>query len=626
MITSNKNKNRIYPSKNTKRQGRIKTTVFRKEEKNSDPKKNKKVSYKSKTRSHLPFLGTHLKKPDVIPPLKDGDIRIIPLGGVEEIGRNMTIIEYKDDIIIIDAGLEFADEDTPGIDYIIPNTEYLEKRRSNIRGIIITHGHLDHIGAIPYIVNRLGNPPIYTMEFAALLIKKRQEEFPNLPKLDLKIIKDTNEIIVLGENLKFRFFGVTHAIPDSNGIIIETPYGDIVNTGDIRVETLNNKPVKEEVDQYNFFKKRKILLLTMDSTGIDRPGWSVPEFGIRNTIDKIISETKGRLIIATFASQVERIIEFMKMAKKYNRKVIIEGRSMKTIIAIIQQLNLINTDHLIPISEIQNYPVNKILIIATGAQGEEFAALMRMSNKTHRQVHLEKEDTIILSSSIIPGNEGAIAKLKDNLYRHNSKIITYLDSNVHAGGHGKYEDLKWVHEQINYKFFMPVHGHHYMVKIHAELARLLGVKEENMVIPENGNIVEIREKGTKIIKLKESAPSNMILVDGFSVGGTQNVVIRDRKMLAQDGIFVIVVTIDSKTGHLRKSPDIISRGFVHLKEEQEMLHQSRGVIKKTVEDLTIGMNPINVEYIKSNLIDNVSKFLFQKTAKRPLVIPVFLNI
>ena len=299
---------------------------------------------------------------------------------------------------------------------------------------------------------------------------------------------------------------------------------------------------------------------------------------------------------------------------------------MKTNVDIVKQLGLVDTGHLIPIQEAENYPPNKILMIVTGGQGEEFSALMRMSNKTHRQIRLNKTDTVILSSSIIPGNEGSISKLKDNLYRHDAKIFTYLDSNVHAGGHGPHDDLEWIHKQVNYKFFMPVHGHHYMLKMHAEMAHSLGTPRENILVADNGSIIEIRDKGKKFVMLKEKAPSAFAMVDGFSIGNTQNVVIRDRQMLAQDGIFVLIVAINSQTGKLRKSPDIIARGFVYVRESQELLQQSRAIIKDTVEKATAGMNPINFDYIKGLLTDNVSRFLFQQTAKRPLVIPVLISV
>ena len=567
------------------------------------------------------------KKPhDVIPPLGKGNIRIVPLGGVEEVGRNMTAIEYEGDIVVVDAGIQFTDTETPGVDYILPNTKYLEERQSMIRALVITHGHLDHIGGIPYLITRLGNPPIYTREFGSLLIRKRQEEFPQLPPLDIKIVDEGDKSIPITNNLKVRFFGLTHSVPDSTGVIIETPFGDIVNTGDVRVENENGVPVEKEIEQYKIFKDRNVLLFTMDSTGIEKPGFSPSEASILKNIDEIVGKAPGRVIIATFASQVERIIEFFNTARRYGRKVVIEGRSMKNNVEIVKHLNLVDVSHIVPVDDIGKYPANKIMMIATGAQGEEFAALMRMSNRTHKQVRLVQSDTVILSSSIIPGNERAIAKLKDNLYRHDSRIITYLDSDVHTSGHGKRGELEWVHKQIPYKFFMPVHGHHHMLKQHAELAEALGCPRENILVPDNGSIIEIQEEGQKFVKLKEKAPSDDVVVEGFSVGDVSEVLIRDRKMLAEDGMFVIIAMVNTRTGRLKKSPDIISRGFIYLRESQELLSEARNVIRKSIENSTVGMNPINFDYAKNAVSDDVSRFLFQKTAKKPIVIPVILGV
>ncbi|MBX4195594.1 ribonuclease J [Candidatus Parcubacteria bacterium] len=566
------------------------------------------------------------KAPDIIPPLGENVIRIVPLGGVEEVGRNMTAIEYGDDIIVVDCGIQFTDAETPGVDYILPNTKYIEERKSKIRALVITHGHLDHIGGIPYIINRIGNPPVYTREFGALMIKKRQEEFPQLPPLDMRIVDQGDKSIPITPNLKVRFFGLTHSIPDSTGIIIETPLGDIVNTGDVRVDNENGVPTEKEIEQYKMFKDRNILLFTMDSTGIEKPGFSPSEDFILKNIDSIVAQVPGRVILATFASQVERIIEFLRIAKRYGKKVVIEGRSMKNNMEIIKHLNLAEVDHIVPIEDIEKYPPNKIMMIATGAQGEEFAALMRMSNKTHKFIKLQRSDTIILSSSVIPGNEKAISKLKDNLFRHDSKIITYLDSDVHTSGHGKRGELEWVHRQIPYKFFMPVHGHHYMLKQHAELARQLGAPPENVIVPDNGSIIEIRDQGNTFVKLPEKAPSEDMVVEGFSVGDVSEVLIRDRKMLAEEGFVVVVAMVISKTGRLKKSPDIISRGFIYLRDNQELLSETRHIIKRAIESTTVGMNPINFDYAKNAVSEDVARFLFQKTMKKPVIIPVILGV
>ncbi|MFA7252488.1 MAG: ribonuclease J [Candidatus Paceibacterota bacterium] len=571
---------------------------------------------------------THKKFEDVVPTLKEKTVRIIPLGGVEEIGKNMMAVEYKNDIIVIDAGIQFKTEETPGIDYILPNTKYLEERKGKIRALVITHGHLDHIGGIPYLIEKLGNPPIYTREFGALLIKKRQTEFPHLPELNIKICGKDDGFIPLTPDLKLKFFGITHSIPDSTGVIINTPLGDIVNTGDVRVENEGGIVSEEEYEQYKFFKERNVILLTMDSTGVEKPGWTISENQVVKTIDKIVSEVSGRIIIATFASQVERIIHFINMAKKYGKKLVIEGRSMKNNVEIIKFLKLADVEHIIPVEDIADYPPHKLMFLATGAQGEEFAALMRIANNSHKQIKLNKTDTVILSSSVIPGNERAIAGLKDNLYRHDAKIITYYETDVHAGGHGKREELAWIQKQIPHQFFMPVHGQHFMLKMNAELSVSLGKPRENVIVPDNGNIVEISEgeKGLKIHVLKEKAPSGLVMVDGFSIGDVQDVVIRDRQMLAQDGMFVIIASINTTTCRLKKSPDIISRGFVYLRESQELLNETRNIIKKTIETSAAGMKPIDFDYVKNNVADAISKYLFQKTAKRPMVIPVIIGV
>ncbi len=568
---------------------------------------------------------TAKKNEEIVPPIEKGIVRIIPLGGVEEVGKNMTAVEYGDDIIVIDAGMQFKTEETPGIDFMLPNTKYLEQRKHKIKALVITHGHLDHIGAIPFIMEPLGNPPIYTREFGALIIKKRQSEFPHLPELNMKIVEQTTDFLPITENIKIRFFGITHSIPESTGVIINTPVGDIVTTGDVRLDNVDGVPTEEEIEQYELFQKREALLLLVDSTGIERPGWGISEEVVVKTISDIVSNAPARIIIATFASQVERIIKFIEIAKNFNRKVVIEGRSMKNNVEVIKFLKLADTSHIIPIEEMENHPPHKLMILSTGAQGEEFAALMRMANDSHKYIKLNKTDTIVLSSSVIPGNERAIATLKDNLYRHDSRIITYAESDVHAGGHGKRGELEWIHRHIPHRFLMPVHGHHFMLKMHAELAVSVGMPRENVVVPDNGSIIEIYDNGSKIRIRKEKAPSGIVMVDGFSVGDVQEVVIRDRQMLAKDGMFVIIASIDVSTGRLRKSPDIISRGFIYLKESQDLLKNARLIIKKTVEEGAHG-NPINFEMIKDEITDNISRYLFQQTAKRPMVIPVVIGV
>lgn len=568
-------------------------------------------------------------KTPYIPDPDKGVIRIIPLGGVEEIGKNMTAIEIGDDIIVIDAGMHFSTEDTPGIDYVIPNTRYLEERKDKIRALIVTHGHLDHIGGVPLVLSRIGNPPVYSRNLSVLMMKKRQSEFPHLPPLNAHIV-EKNETIMCG-NIRVRFFGVTHTIPDSMGIIIETEHGWIVTPGDYKLDQIDGIPTESEEEEYSIFDGAKVLLLMTDSTNIENEGFALPEIRVHEGLEKIINRINGRIIIAAFASHLTRLSKVIQVAEGLGKKIVLDGRSMKNNIEVIIEAGLLKVqkDTIIPIEEVKNYPKNKIIILMTGAQGEEFASLNRAANKSHKKFSLEKGDTIILSASIIPGNERAVERMKDGLARQGVHMISYRtpgEEYVHATGHGNKEDVKWLHKKVHAKFFIPIHGNHYRLQLHKELAMEVGTPEENIIVPDNGSIVEISASGEKITLRKEKAPAGPMMVDGFTVGDEQDVVIRDRQMLAEDGMFVIVATVDGSTGKLRKSPDIISRGFVYLKESQDLLHQSRQIIKKTIEDGARGMNPINFEYIKTQIGDNLSKFLYQKTAKRPLVIPVLLSV
>ena len=561
-----------------------------------------------------------------IPPLAAGNIRIIPLGGVEEIGKNMTMVEVGNDIIVIDAGFQFREDDTPGIDYIIPNTKYLEERREKIRGLFITHGHLDHIGAIPYIIDRIGYPPIYTRELTAVMIKKRQEEFPNLKPIDIHEVEKEDTIKV--GDIRVRFFSVYHTIPDSMGIVVETQYGDLVFTGDLRLDHVDGIPTETEEKEFSWFADRKVLFLGADSTNVERPGFSLPERVVRKNLDEIIAKTPGRLIIGTFSSQLERLMRMIEQAERVGRKILVEGRSMKVNIEIVKQLGMLKVSDktFIDAAQLENLPDSKVVILATGAQGDEFAALMRVAMKTHKYVKIKKGDTVVLSSSVVPGNERSVQKLKDNLSRQGARIIHRDTMDVHASGHANRDETFWIHQKINPRYFMPMHGYHYMLRVHADIAKACGRAEDEIVIPDNGTVIEIQDEGTKIVRLKESAPNSLRLVDGFSIGDLQEVVIRDRTVLSQEGMFVIIATVNPKTGRLRKSPDIISRGFVYLRESQELLQQARIIVKKTIEDETKKQNPINFDMIKNDVTDSISRFLFEKTNKRPIVIPVVLGV
>lgn len=568
------------------------------------------------------------KKGSVIPELKAGDIRIIPLGGVEEIGKNMTMIEIGNDIIVVDAGFQFKEEDTPGIDYILPNTKYLEERKHKIRGLIVTHGHLDHIGAIPFIMDRIGNPPIYTRNLTSLMVKKRQSEFPHLEQIDFKVVEN-NDRIKMGDQV-VRFFGVTHSIPDSMGVMIETPYGHIVTPGDYKLEHLDGIPSEREEKEYAVFDKEKVLLLLTDSTNIENPGFSTPESIVNENLEQIIKNTKGRLIMAMFASHIHRIAHVVKACEKYGKKLVIEGRSMKNNIeiTIFAGLLQVGKDVIIKPEDIGNYPPDKVVVLATGAQGEDFSFLGRLINDNYKHFKLNNRDTVLLSSSIVPGNERAVQRLKDGIARKGASITHYRTSEVyiHSTGHGNRGEMEWLHKKTKPKFFIPIHGNHYMLKLHAEMAEQLGMPKDHIVVPDNGMVIEIQDGGSKMVALKEKAPSATVMVDGFTIGDIQEVVIRDRQILAQDGIFVFVAMIDAKTGKLKKSPDIISRGSVYLRESQDLLREARFVIKRTIERNIQGTGPVNFDHVKNVVTEEMSRFLFQQTAKKPIVIPVLLSV
>ena len=553
-------------------------------------------------------------------------VRIVPLGGVEEVGRNCTAIDVNGDIFILDVGFQFvSQEHTPGIDYILPNTKYLEKNISRIRGALITHGHLDHIGGIPFMMGRIGNPTIYTQLLTSVMIKKRQEEYPDAPKLDIQEVK-VGDRIKIG-NTFVKFFPVTHSIPDSMGVSIETPHGNLVISGDLKLDHVDGKPTEIEVKTWGDLGKDKNIFFMGDSTNAERDGFSMPETRVHETIEEIIKTVKGRLIIGTFASQFERLVKILEISERLGKKVVVEGRSLKTNIEIGDRVGLlkISKNVIIPSGDIDKYPPDKIVIIATGAQGEKFAALMRISAGKHKFVKLTPRDTIVFSSSVIPGNETSVQKLKDNLYRHDINLIHYRTSDVHSTGHGNTGELVWINKQVNPTFFMPAYGYHTMLRLHARAVQQSGFPKENIIVPDNGTVIDIIE-GKRLHIHKQKVPSSPLLVDGISIGDMQEVVIRDRQMLSKDGIFVIIATIQLKTGRLRKSPDIISRGFVYIRENQELFQHARILIKKSVEDTTQGMNPIDLDIVKKELTNTLESYLFQKTNKTPIVIPVLIGV
>ncbi len=555
---------------------------------------------------------------------RQNTLKIIPLGGVEEVGRNMTLFEYGGDIIIVDMGLQFPEEDMPGIDYIIPNISYLHGKEKNIRGIIITHGHYDHIGGIPHIVNRLGNPTVHTAALTRGIILKRQEDFKELPKLDIEVVKK-NDTIELGP-FKVTFFHVNHTIPDAMGLAIETPVGLIVHTGDFKFD---HSPVADspaDLSRISQLAQKGVLLLMSESTDAETPGHSISEKTIQENLENIFKDAKGRIIAVTFSSLLTRIQSIIYLAEKYGRKVAIDGYSMKTNVEMAKALNYlkINKGTLISVSQVKDLDPSKVVIMCTGAQGEDKAVLMRIANHEHRHIRIQKGDSVIFSSSVVPGNERTVQGLKDTLCRQGAKIFHSLLMDIHAGGHAPQEDLKMMINLTKPKFFMPIHGSYYMLKLHAELAESVGVPLKNIYIPSNGQIILLNRE--KIWYSREKAPANYVMVDGLGVGDVGQVVLRDRQMMSQDGIFVVIATIDKQNGKVKNSPDIISRGFIYMRESEELLADVRKKVKEIVEETTMAGHPVNWSYVKDNLRDKIGQFLYTKTERRPMVIPVVIEV
>lgn len=561
-------------------------------------------------------------------PVAKNGVRVVPLGGVEEVGRNMIAVEVgaTGDILVLDAGFQFVSEDaSPGVDYILPNTKYLERNAERVKGVIITHGHLDHIGGIPFTLPRFGTPPIYTQNITSIMIQRRQEEYPDVPKPEMVTV-EAGQTVTIGST-RVKFFPVTHSIPDSMGVSVETPQGNVVITGDLKLAHEDGTPIEREVQIWGDIGKDKNVLFIADSTNAEKDGFSIPEARVLQTIEDIVRTVSGRLIIGTFASQFERMVHIIRAAEKLGKKVVTEGRSIKNNLEIAEKTGLLKIDKgtIIPAQDIGNYPPDKIVVLSTGAQGEEFAALMRIATKQHKYITLSERDTIVLSSSVIPGNELNVQKLKDNLYRHGVTLIHYRSSDVHSTGHGNTGELVWINKQVGAKFFMPGYGYHSMLRCHAKAVEQSGFPRENIVVPDNGMVIDIIG-GERLEMHKQKVPAAPMVVDGFTIGDIQEVVIRDRQSLAKDGMFVIIASINLKTGRLRKSPDIISRGFIYLRESQDLLNEARLLTKKTIEDATGNMNPIDLDYVKNNLTDVIASFLFARTNKAPMVIPVLIGM
>jgi len=558
---------------------------------------------------------------------KQQNLRIIPLGGCEEVGRNMTVFEYGNDIVIIDMGIQFPEEDMPGIDYVIPNVEYLRGKEKRIRAVLFSHGHLDHIGAAPILLKKLDNPLIIARPLTIEMIKRHQEDFErgSSKKLRTMYIKNIQDKINLG-NFQVGFFPVDHSIMDAVGIILETPLVSIVHPGDWIIE---HKPIdKEEIKYTELSKLKRPIILMLESLGAINPKTPVTEEQMLNNLYKLISPAPGRTIITTFSSQILRIKQILEYASKIGKKVALDGFSMKLNMGIAEKLGYLKAetikDTIIPTEKITDFPDNKIIIICTGGQGEEMSALPRIVSGNHRFIKIRKNDTVIFSSSVIPGNERTVQRLKDNTYRLSDYVFHTDIMDVHISGHSNIQDVKEIISQIKPDYFIPVYANHFMLKEAAKIAYGLGFPKERVLVPDNGSIIDVDTQSVKM--LKEKVPSNYVMVDGLGVGDVGEIVLRDRQNLAQDGMFVIIAVVDRQTGKVKGSPDIISRGFVYLRESKELLKNVRKRTINIVDKAASSGGAVNWVYVKNELRDKIGKFLFLKTKRRPMVLPVVIEV
>jgi len=557
--------------------------------------------------------------------MNEDNLKIIPLGGMEEVGRNCTIFEYQDQILILDLGLEFPEEDMPGVDYIIPNTKYLEKNSDKIKGVIITHGHYDHIGAIPHVLDRLGNPPIFTGDLTQKIIEKRQEDYSDA--VEPKINKvEAGDKIELGD-FEVEFFHVNHNIPNSFGVAIRTPVGNIVHTGDFK---LDRNPVSEDptdLPTLSSLGEEGVLALLSDSTNADEEGFSISETEIKENLDQIFQRfEENRLIISTFSSLITRIQQVFDLAEKHNRKVAVDGYSMKSNVEIAKKLGYLkfHKGTQIPIKKASDYAPGDVVVLATGAQGEGNAALMRIAQGNHRHIKLNEKDVVIFSSSIVPGNERTVQGLKDIIFRQDAKVIDYNMMDIHAGGHAKEEDLKMLINLVQPKYLIPVEGNYFMLKLQTELAQSMGMPEENTKILGNGDIASLSQDGIEVERNEIS--SNYIFVDGLGVGDVGEIVLRDRQKMSEEGMFVAIVQVNSDSGEVEGHINIISRGFVYLEDSKQLLKDARKKIKDIVSEEAAGQQSLNWSYLKDVLRDRLGDFLYQKTHRRPMVLPVVIEV
>ncbi|WP_302654421.1 ribonuclease J [uncultured Clostridium sp.] len=548
-------------------------------------------------------------------------VKIIPLGGLNEIGKNMTAIEYKNDIVIIDCGLKFPDEDMFGIDVVIPDITYLLKHKDKVSGIFLTHGHEDHIGALPYVLKQL-NVPVYGTKLTLGIVQSKLKEHNLLSTTELITVKPRD--VVRLNSVSVEFIKTNHSIADSVAIAIHTPLGAVLHTGDFKVDytPIDGEPM--DFARFAELGKKGVLLMMADSTNVERPGYTMSEKIVGESLCRIFGKSKGRIIVATFASNIHRIQQIIDAAAMYGRKVAVSGRSMENIVQVAIELGYIKIEkeNLVSIDQINKYNNDEIVIITTGSQGEPMSALARMATSEHRKVNIVSGDTIIISATPIPGNEKLVSRVIDQLFKKGAEVVYGSSEAVHVSGHACQEELKLMQTLVRPKYFIPVHGEYRHLKQHGELANSIGVPKSNILIPEIGDVIEVTRNS---IKKNGSVISGQIFVDGLGVGDVGNIVIRDRKHLSQDGILTVVVTLSKENKAIIAGPDIISRGFVYVKESEKLMDEARDIVRNVFakcEEQKI----TDWSTLKSTVRDELRSFLYEKTKRKPMILPIIMEI